>query len=359
MKIDFKPFAPVLPGTTVLDRMACSCGALAGIGVTALIGFLSLGHEAGLPFLVAPMGASAVLVFAVPSSPLAQPWAVIGGNTIGAVVGVFAASTIRDPLVASAVAVALAIVVMSFMRCLHPPGGAAALTTVLGGPAVVLAGYKFALFPMALNSVVLVAMGWLFHKLSRHRYPHWHSSEPVNPHRTMDALAGNRVGFNASDVDAALADIGESFDIDRDDLDQLLRRIELRSFARLCGNPSCGEVMSRDLITIEQRANIALARELMLQHGIRSLPVIDASGCLRGVVGLRELGRPSECVMDAMIDPLTCVPQDSAFDLVPRLSDGNRHAVVVTNAEQKPVGMITQTDLLAVVARRHLVSSSS
>jgi CBS domain-containing membrane protein len=351
-----KIFRPILPGATFLDRVICCGGALVGVGLTALIGFLTFGHDAGLPFLVAPMGASAVLVFAVPASPLAQPWSVIGGNTLGALMGVLAVSTLRDPLIACAVAVALAIGLMSLTRCLHPPGGAAALTTVLGGPAIVAAGYKFAFIPVAANSAALVLMGWLFHKLSRHRYPNRHAPVP-NPHGTKDPRPEKRVGFDARDVDAALSDIGETFDIDRDDLDQLLRQIELRSFARQSGDPSCEAVMSRDLVTIDDRADIFTAQALMLRHAIRSLPVLDAEGRLRGVVGLRELGRPSACVKDVMVAPLTCAPDDRAFDLVPSLSDGIRHAVVVIDAERRPVGMITQTDLLAVVARRHLAAA--
>ena len=67
-------------------------------------------------------GASAVLLFAVPASPLAQPWSIIGGNTISALMGIIAAYFIRDPIIATGVGVSLAIGAMSFTRCLHPPG---------------------------------------------------------------------------------------------------------------------------------------------------------------------------------------------------------------------------------------------
>ncbi len=95
-----------------------------------------LGNGPHVPLLVAPMGASAVLLFAVPASPLAQPWSIIGGNTISALIGVIVAHFVHEPALATGIAVALAIAAMSFTRCLHPPGGAAALTAVLGGPAV-------------------------------------------------------------------------------------------------------------------------------------------------------------------------------------------------------------------------------
>jgi CBS domain-containing membrane protein len=330
--------------------MICCVGALAGIGLTALIGLLAFGRDASLPYLVAPMGASAVLIFAVPASPLAQPWSVIGGNTLGALVGIAVSGAVHDPLIASGLAVSLAIAGMSFARCLHPPGGAAALTAVLGGPAVLAAGYKFALLPVAANSAALVALGWLFHKLSRHSYPHVPATAAAHPHGTNDPAPETRIGFNAADVDAALEDIGETFDIAREDLDTLLRRIELRSFARRLGDPRCDDVMSRDLITIDEHSQLISAHALMLKHAIRTLPVVDRRGRLLGALGLRELGQPSKRVADVMVDALTSVPDAPAFDLVTKLSDGKRHAVIVIDADRRPIGMITQTDLLAAVA---------
>ena len=352
MKLPQNLFVPILPGATLLDRLLCSGGALLGIGLTALIGYLTFGHDAALPFLVAPVGASAVLVFAVPSSPLAQPWPVVGGNTLGALIGIAASSLIADPLLASGIAVSVAIIGMSLARCLHPPGGAAALVAVLGGPSVAAAGVKFAFMPVAANSAALVLLGWLFHKASRHRYPHWQVKKPDNPHGTRDPLPEARIGFNSRDVDAALADIGETFDIDREDLDTLLRRIELRAVSRRHGDPSCEDVMSRDLVTIHEHADISAAQELMLRHAIRTLPVVDPDGRLTGMVGLREIRAKGGIAADAMIPAAVSTRERRAFDLVPLLSDGKRHAVVVVDAQERPVGMITQTDLLAALVHR-------
>src|SRR5689334_23909736 len=124
---------PETPPVSERERLRAATGALLGILLTGMLGHLALGADAILPAIVAPMGASAVLLFAVPASPLAQPWSIIGGNTISAIMGVAAASAIHDPIIATGVGVSLAIAAMSFTRCLHPPGGAAALTAVLGG----------------------------------------------------------------------------------------------------------------------------------------------------------------------------------------------------------------------------------
>ena len=48
--------------------------------------------------------ASAVLVFAVPASPLAQPRSVLGGNIVSALVGITVALLIPQPLIAAPLA---------------------------------------------------------------------------------------------------------------------------------------------------------------------------------------------------------------------------------------------------------------
>jgi CBS domain-containing membrane protein len=145
-------------------------GGAFGIFATVAAMHLWLGANTGLPLLVAPIGASAVLLFAVPASPLAQPWAIIGGNTISALCGIFWMKLLGDPALAACLAVATAIAMMSLARCLHPPGGACALTSVIGGKAVVAAGWSLAMMPVAVDSVLLVAFGVLYNSAMRGNY---------------------------------------------------------------------------------------------------------------------------------------------------------------------------------------------
>ena len=208
----------LLAGANWPDRLLACLGALLGITVTALIG--GLVPPAAAPFLVAPMGASAVLVYAVPASPLAQPWPVLGGNMLSVSVGLVCAALLGNGALAAGVAVGLAILMMSLLRCLHPPGGACALLPVLGGSAIVAKGVAFALLPVGLNAAVLVAAGLLFHRVSRHSYPH--RATPAAP---IPSLL-------RADIDAALAEAHESFDISRDDLAALLDRAEAHAQAR-------------------------------------------------------------------------------------------------------------------------------
>jgi CBS-domain-containing membrane protein len=120
----------------------------------------------------ASMGASAVLLFAVPHSALAQPWNVIGGHLVSALIGISCARFIPDVLLAAAISVGVAIAAMHYLRCIHPPGGATALSAVIGGPAVHSMGYAFALQPVLMNAVVIVTIAIVFNALfDYYRYP--------------------------------------------------------------------------------------------------------------------------------------------------------------------------------------------
>jgi CBS domain-containing membrane protein len=347
----FRIFAPILAGATLRERLIACIGALIGVALTGLIAGLALGNGPHLPLLVAPMGASAVLLFAVPASPLAQPWSIIGGNTISALTGVIVAHFIPETVLATGVAVALAIAAMSVTRCLHPPGGAAALTAVLGGPAVINAGLLFPFVPVALNSVLLVALGYGFHKLSRRSYPHVPAPAPANVHGTVDPPAPLRVGFRAQDIDAALATLDETFDIDRRDLDRLLRQVELQALVREHSTLLCADIMSRDVISVTESTPADSARQLLLNHNIRTLPVVDAGGRLLGTVGLRELAHASGTVGAVLSPAATATAASAALGLLPVLTDGRSHAVIVVDEDGRILGLITQTDLLAAAAR--------
>jgi CBS domain-containing membrane protein len=344
-------FSPILAGATLRERLIACLGALLGIGLTGVISGYLFGQRPHLPLIVAPMGASAVLLFAVPSSPLAQPWSIIGGNTISALMGIVAAYLIHDPIIAIGVGVSLAIGAMSFTRCLHPPGGAAALTAVLGGPVVAGWGFLFPFVPVALNSCILVGLGLLFHKLSRRNYPHVAPRPAENTHQTIDLPSSERVGFREEDVDAALEALDETFDIDRADLSRLLQQVELQATLRSHGTISCADIMSRDVIAVGDDVEPDHARHLLLKHNIRTLPVKDRAGRLIGTVGLRELSESTGTIARAISKPAVAAVSDAALSLLPVLTDGRTHAVIVVDADNRILGLISQTDLLSAVAR--------
>jgi CBS domain-containing membrane protein len=339
---------PLLAGATLRERVMACGGALVGISLTGLICALVVNHGAQPILIVAPMGASAVLLFAVPASPMAQPWPIIGGNSISAAVGLATAHWIHDPALAIGVAVSIAILAMSLTRCLHPPGGAAALTAVLGGPVVAAAGLTFPLVPVGLDSVLLVAAGFAFHRLTGRAYPHRAAPPVASGHGTRDVPAPLRIGFQPEDLDAALRSEHETFDIAHADLARLLHRIELAAATRTTGALRCADLMARELITVSPADDVAIARGLLVAHDLATLPVVDLDGRSVGVVGFRELEGAHGPVVGCAAPAATAGVGDAVLSLVPMLTSGAR-AVVIVDGERRVRGVISQADLLAAL----------
>lgn len=347
---NLRALTPRMAGANFRERSIACLGALIGVGLAGAISGWAAGDQQW-PLLVAPLGASAVLLFAVPASPLAQPWSIIGGNTISALVGIAIAHVVPDKAFAAALAVASAIAVMSALRCLHPPGGAASLLGVLGGPAAASWSFGFALMPVALNSVLLVILGLVFHRFSQHSYPHKPKAVMAKTHGTKDVPPQLRVELTEADIDAALAEGGEPLDIARDDLHRIVRRAELSALERTASVPRCADIMSRDVLCIRADAAWSEAHALLLAHDLRILPVVDAENRVAGIVELHEADHPLKAVSEMMSDAATALPDDSMLRLVDPLSDGQHHAVLITGGTGKLMGLVTQTDMIVALAR--------
>ncbi|WP_298289118.1 HPP family protein [Novosphingobium sp.] len=208
-------------------RPRAAIGAVLGIGLAALLGHLVPAAE-GLPWIMAPVGASAVLVFAVPASPLAQPWPVVGGSLVSVLAGmavgkVCALAGVGAP-VAVSLAVGCAIAGMALARCTHPPGGAAAILGALAGfaPDAQLPG---PLLPLALNVLGVVLIGWIYNSLTGHPWPHRAIAPPA-------PVPLRSVTYDRADLDAVLADWDERLEVAADDLDALFRAVERRVLQR-------------------------------------------------------------------------------------------------------------------------------
>ena len=154
-----------------LEKWLSLIGGVVGMAGVMWISQYKLGLQ-GSAALVASMGASAVLLFAVPHGPLSQPWPVFGGHLLSALLGVTCAQLIPHPMLAAALAVGGAIGTMHYLRCIHPPGGATALTAVAGGDAVHALGYGFVVVPVLLNVLCLLLVAVLFnYPFAWRRYP--------------------------------------------------------------------------------------------------------------------------------------------------------------------------------------------
>lgn len=222
----FRIFRPILAGANARDRALVCVAASIGIALIALSGKLVDGPVSIGAWVFAPIGASAVLVFAVPASPLTQPWPVIGGLFLSTLTGIVVGLLIDNDVIAAGVAVGAAIGVMSVTRTLHPPGGAAAITGVVGVHMGVAAEPLYPLLLAALDGVGIVLVGLAFHRLvSGHSYPHV-IPVTVETVPAAGAIPHWHVDFRPEDIDAVLSRLDDTFDIGRDDLAAILAAVE-------------------------------------------------------------------------------------------------------------------------------------
>ncbi len=379
-------FFPAPGSVDRYERMRACSGALFGLVITGLTTYLLLGKDIHAMWLIAPMGASSVLLFAVPASPLAQPWSIMGGNIIAAIVGVSCAKLIGEPILAAGLAAALAIGAMFAFRCIHPPSGAVALTAVLGGPAVHAMGYSFVLMPVALNSFLLLLTALFFNNATGRRYPHVVQPDRTSKHNTTDVAPTERIGITPGDLDSVLTRYNQVLDISRADLESIMLQTEMQAYRRRMGEVKCSSIMSKDVISVEFGTELAEAWAQFQSHNLTALPVIDRGRRVIGIVTkadflhhaeielheglgqrLTNLLRPSqlthtekhEVVGQIMSKEVyTADANQSIVDLVPLMSDSEVHQMPVIDGQGRLVGMISQTDMIAALFEHGLAEGT-
>lgn len=376
-----KRLSPALARVSFAERLRSSLGALVGILLTGLVSRHAIGQDVNLPLLIAPMGASAVLLFAAPTSPLAQPWSILGGNIVSALIGVTCGIALKDPLLASAAAIACSIGAMLVLNCLHPPSGAVALTAVLGGASIHEAGYWFVLSPVGLNTLILLATALAFNNVTGRQYPHLTPPAGRSAHRTADDVPSHRIGTLPDDLTAVLEQYDEIVNVSPDELDALLHQAQIRAYSRRTGEITCGEIMSRDLVTVSPTTSLRTAWRLLLKHSIKALPVVSPVGELVGIVtqtdfmkhsvlsqdGRLRLGLNHRLIarlrkrppLDTVADIMTrrvqsALPETRIARLVPPMADTGLHHMPIVDAENRVVGIVTQSDLIAALFQRSI-----
>lgn len=207
-----------LSPVTHTERLVSMTGGFAAILLLIMTEQHLLG-ETGAGMLIASMGASAVLLFAVPHGALSQPWAVVIGHVASAFVGVTVAKLVPNPMLAAAFAVGIAIGLMHYLRAIHPPGGATALTAVIGGAQVHDLGYTFVLTPVLINALLMVVAAVVINMaFAWRRYPAALAPASAKRKPSPDQELSH------ADFIAALKRIGTFVDISEDEF-TLLRKL--------------------------------------------------------------------------------------------------------------------------------------
>ena len=198
------------------ERLVSALGSVLVIACIFLISRATLGPTATL-LIVPSMGASAVLLFAVPHGALSQPWNVFGGHVLSAIIGVSCAMIFSNEIMAASAAVGIAVGVMHYLRCIHPPGGATALAAVIGGEATHALGYQFVLTPVMLNALVMLAVAVAFNFVFPwRRYPAWLADKDKQAVSEVTRVSERHISH--ADLVAALSQIDSFIDVSENDL---------------------------------------------------------------------------------------------------------------------------------------------
>ncbi len=141
---------------TPVELSASIFGAFLGTLTASFFSFMTLDIISS-SVIMASTGASAMVLFGAPHSPTAQPWNLVGGHVVSAIIGVSCYKMLPHALIASSLAVPVAMLAMHLLRCTHAPGGATAVTAIIGGEAIHELGYAFAIIPVFFNAIILLS----------------------------------------------------------------------------------------------------------------------------------------------------------------------------------------------------------
>lgn len=330
----------------------------------------------GISYLLAPLGASAVILFALPHSPLAQPWSVGGGLVISAFIGFFCGLWITPGFLAIAVALGLAIWLTAWLRCIHPPGGAMAVVFALGAQQ-----HSVSLQTAGLNAIAaLVAVLVVNNLVPGRRYPQCIPTAPQRKARQP------RRSITHEDLQHALGELDTYLDISEDDLVGIYDLATAHAHQRH-DRRCCGDIMSRAVVSVEFGTELNDAWRLLQQHRLHAVPVIDAGRRVIGVLSLenflhhvaaeagqgigsniRRLIRPTdsaysdkpEVVGQIMSQDVALAQPATLISEMVRLLAASEHPAIVPVVDQgqRLLGVLTQTDLLAAIYQRQAAAAA-
>lgn len=265
------------------ERLRSALAAFAGVLIYEAVLFVApVTPEARRA--LAPLGASAVILFTLPHSPLAQPWSVAGGLLLPALVGLACGLWVPSPFLAAALAVGLSVGIMGWLRCIHPPGGAMALVMTAHALQGQDAGTGLAAVGWNVLAMLIAATA-VNNALPGRRYPL--CSPPVpQPGQPRPPASG----ISQPDLAAALQEMDTYLDVSEDDLTQVFSRAARHAFHRHV-LLRCDEIMTPTPATLDFATDLNEAWRTLRRHGANALPVVDRTGRLEGLLSLEDFLR--------------------------------------------------------------------
>ncbi|MTH35554.1 CBS domain-containing protein [Paracoccus limosus] len=365
----WRALGPAIGPGSSREALRAGSGAVLGLLAVALV-MAAAGTDLRLGlYMIAPFGASAVLLFAAPNSPLAQPWSAVVGNAAGALVGVAACLAVRDPGLRIALAVGLAIVAMIGLRAVHPPAGAVAMTAAMNPEAIRALGLWFVLAPVTLGTVMLVALAIAYARATGRHYPFRHFDDP-GPHGTTDPPPAERLGLSEAELENILQSYRQSLNLGVEDLARLIGAAQLQA-ASHARPEDAASIMSRDLVTVTPETGLDVVADLFARHDFHTVPVVEEGDRYLGLICQIDLIRHARQQVQARAGRGRALPgsgraatvmrrnvplarPDSPLAaLLPLLSGPDCDAVPILEAGRLR-GIVTQTDLIAALTRQSL-----
>jgi CBS-domain-containing membrane protein len=213
----FASFRPHPLQTSPAEKLRS--GLAGGIAILLLTLALQYLPQTMFPMLiVVSMAASATLLYATPHSPLSQPWNLVGGHVVSALAGLACSALIHDPVLAAGAAVGLAITLMQFLSCLHPPSAATALMMVLGSSQFHVMQWQWALSIVAINAGISLLLALTINNLlPGRRYPVQATPLPPPP------KPAPFITLEQADLAWALEQMESAIDINEEDLAEIYK----------------------------------------------------------------------------------------------------------------------------------------
>jgi len=336
------------------------------------------------PLLIASMGASAVILFVIHGSPMAQPWPFFGSHVFSGLAGVYSAYHVPDPAWALACAMSASIASMLLLRCLHPPGAATALVPVLSHDTVTSPDFHFLIVPLGLNVSALLVLALIINRLIlRRAYP---SGLRDPKPQASQADYSPLLDIGIDDIASASRDLTHFLDVSTHDLLQIFSRLQALYAQRHLGMLNCGDLMQRDVITVEYATEVETAWRLMHQQKLTVLPVLDRHRHVIGIVTrhdflknmawvpherfqaqwlnfIKRTPAPQthkpEAIGHIMTRKVKTLPADAPFAaLIPLVVDEGHHHIPIVDAERQFVGVVFQRRVVATLFNQHALAQA-
>lgn len=340
--------------------------------------------SAAYPIAIASMGASAVILFIIPNSPLAQPWPLVGGHLVSAVIGVACARMFSDSVLASAYAVSGSVLAMLLLRCLHPPGAATALVPLISGESITALGYDFVWMPVGLNVSIMLILAIVMNRWGLgYQYPVVAKRpSPQKMHSGILVEPLQRTDISEQDMEQALDDMDMFMDVTPAALSQLLTDVQQHRFKRYRGNITCADIMVGNVASVEYGTEVEEAWQLMRREKLKAIPVIDRSRRVIGIITWNDFFKfinlnpyvnfqekfrsfirrtpgvtadKPEAVGQIMTPSVAVLPENAHIvELIPLMSNQGYRQIPIVNHEKCLVGMVYQANLIAALYNNSL-----